>query len=85
MTIPIPEATFHRLADVHGTRTAIMNTGLPDDGLINRSDPKAMLAWVRILGVHHPRILIAVAVVGPSHDAVRDYLSNSTTCFSPNN
>jgi hypothetical protein len=39
-------------------------SGLPDDGVINRSDPNAMLAWARILGVHHAQILIAVAVVG---------------------
>lgn len=47
---------------------------LPDGGIINRSEPAAMRMWARMLGVHQAEILIAVAVVGPSFAAVRDYL-----------
>ncbi|WP_447752139.1 DUF3606 domain-containing protein [Sphingopyxis fribergensis] len=49
-------------------------TELPDGGIINRSEPAAMRVWARMLGVHQAEILIAVAVVGPSFGAVRDYL-----------
>jgi len=52
----------------------IEKPALPDDGLINRSAPDAMQDWVKLLGVEEARILIAVAVVGPCHDAVRRYL-----------
>lgn len=48
---------------------------LPDGGIINRSDIAAMRMWSRILGAYQTQILIAVAVVGPSFDQVRDYLS----------
>ncbi|WP_422060815.1 DUF3606 domain-containing protein [Sphingopyxis sp.] len=82
MTAPFPGTAF----DVR-ERSAILlplpAAGLPDDGIINRSDPAAMRAWSRLFGVHQPRILIAVAVVGPRHDAVRDYLQNSRTWFGP--
>lgn len=50
-------------------------TGLSDDGTIDRSDRSAMLAWARILGVFQEQVLIAVAVVGPQYDHVRDYLA----------
>lgn len=49
---------------------------IPDDGIINRSDPVAMLEWARLLGAHQAQILTAVAVVGPAYRAVQDYLRN---------
>ncbi len=54
--------------------TMASDASLPDEGMINRSDPAAMLVWARILGAHQAEILTAVAVVGPDYEAVRDYL-----------
>ena len=85
MTISIAKAEFCRVAAYDKAPPRAPTNGLPDDGMINRGDPKAMLAWARIFGVHHAQILIAVAVVGPVHDAVRNYLLTSTTCFRPGN
>lgn len=84
MSAPISGPEISGCAPLGG-RLPSVETGLPDGGVINRSDPTAMLAWTRILGVHQPRILIAVAVVGSNHCAVRDYLWFSKTCFSPEN
>jgi hypothetical protein len=85
MNAPIPDGKFGDFAKIPAVSPILIMSGLPDDGVINRSDPQAMLAWARILGVHHAQILIAVAVVGPAHGAVRDYLRNSKTCFSDGN
>jgi len=85
MNAPLREGKFRDLATFPSASPILATSGLPDDGVINRGDPQAMLAWARILGVHHAQILIAVAVVGPAHEAVRDYLRNSKTCFSPGN
>jgi hypothetical protein len=85
VTAPISKEKFDMLAKWSENALSSNLIGLPDDGVINRSDPNAMLAWARILGVHHAQILIAVAVAGPDHVAVRDYLRNSKTCFRPGN
>ena len=85
MNAPVPEGKFRDFVKFPTASPTPLTSSLPDEGVINRSDPQAMLAWARILGVHHARILIAVAVVGPAHEAVRDYLRNSKTCFSPGN
>lgn len=54
---------------------------LPDSGFIDRSSPAAMRTWISLLGVHEAEILIAVAVVGPFHTAVRCYLRQPATPF----
>lgn len=85
MSITIKMSEFRDAAAYEKAPPLAPSHGLPDGGMINRSDPKAMLAWARIFGVHHAQILIAVAVVGPVHDAVRNYLRTSMTCFRPGN
>lgn len=47
-----------------------------DNGVIDRSQPNAMRAWSRLLGVTQVQILVAVAVVGPVTDKVRAYLDD---------
>lgn len=46
-----------------------------ENGRIDRSEPEAMRAWARILGVSQSEILIAVAAVGDHADTVRTYLA----------
>lgn len=55
---------------------AINGAMLPYGGIIDRSDLGAMRVWSRLLGAYQSEILIAVAVVGPAYDRVRDYLAS---------
>jgi len=54
---------------------------LPNGGFINRSSLEDMRAWSDILGALQVEILVAVAAVGPRHQAVRSYLQEKF-CFS---
>lgn len=59
--------------------TATGSTERPGGRLVNRSELAAMRVRARMLGVHQAEILIAVAVVGSSFSAVRDYLRGIST------
>jgi hypothetical protein len=50
---------------------------LPDDGLIDRSKPAAIIIWARIPGT--PTTEIWGAIVAPADARVRDYLLRSRT------
>lgn len=63
--------------------TACTHSALPDGGVIDRSSPAAMRTWVSLLGVPEAEIMIAVAVVGPFHKAVRRYLLRPATPLHP--
>ena len=47
-----------------------------DNDVIDRSEPNAMRAWSKLLGVTQVQILVAVAVVGPATECVRAYLDD---------
>jgi len=51
-------------------------TAMLDNGVIDRSEPNAMRAWSKLLGVTQVQILVAVAVVGPATECVRAYLDD---------
>lgn len=85
MSVPIPKANFATSAESRTVTSCKTPSDLPDEGVINRSDPQAMLVWAQILGVHSVQILVAVAVVGPKHDDVRTYLRERKTCFRTEN